>query len=85
MPRIKKTKVIEFGAEPDFIVKPLAVPTEAKPWYKSWTVWFNVAILILGTVNEFAKIIPISPEIVASAAALGNLLLRIKTVMPVKF
>ena len=56
-----------------------------KKWYKSLTVWFNVAILILTSVNEFAKILPIPPEYVTLALTVGNLLLRIKTSLPVKF
>lgn len=56
-----------------------------KKWFQSWTVWFNVAILVLTSVNEFAKILPIPPEYVTLALTVGNLLLRIKTSLPVKF
>lgn len=62
----------------------MAIEVEKK-WYKSLTIWFNVVIIVLASINEFAKIIPIPPEYVILAQTIGNLLLRIKTSLPVKF
>lgn len=64
-----------------------SIPTPApeKKWFQSWTVWFNVAVLVLTSVNEFAKVLPIPAELVTLALTVGNLLLRIKTTLPVKF
>jgi len=50
-----------------------------KKWYESWTVWFNIAILAIATINELAKIVPISAEVMGMVGVIGNLLLRIKT------
>ena len=54
-----------------------------KAWYTSWTVWFNVALLIVTTINGLAQIVPISPTVIAYVAAVGNFLLRFKTLLPV--
>ena len=54
---------------------------ETKKWYQSWTIWFNIAMLVIATINELAKIVPISPVILGDITVLGNILLRFKTVM----
>jgi hypothetical protein len=50
-----------------------------KPIYKSWTLWFNLAMLVVTTMNELAKIVPISPEFMGYVTIAGNILLRFKT------
>ena len=54
-------------------------PAVAKPFYKSLTVWFNVASLALGLVVGLSEYVPIPPEVVAMVVAAGNVLLRFKT------
>jgi hypothetical protein len=54
-----------------------------KKWYQSWTVWFNIALLAVATIGELSQIIPISPQVIAYVAFVGNLLLRIKTMQPI--
>ncbi|MEF3692227.1 MAG: hypothetical protein V3574_04215 [Candidatus Moraniibacteriota bacterium] len=56
-----------------------------KKWYQSWTVWFNVAMLAVATINELAQIVPISAEFLSIVAVIGNLLLRIKTTQEIYF
>jgi hypothetical protein len=53
---------------------------ETKIWYKSVTVWFNVALLLVATVTQLSQIVPLSPELVAVIATVGNALLRFKTI-----
>lgn len=55
-----------------------------KKWYQSWTVWFNLALLVVAFSSEVVKIIPSSPEIVSFIALIGNFLLRFKTIMPIE-
>ena len=50
-----------------------------KPFWKSWTVWFNVALLAIDFINQLAKIIPIPLSTLALVGILGNILLRFKT------
>lgn len=50
---------------------------EVKKWYKSWTVWFNLLVLALGSANDIAKIVPIPTDYAIKAVVLGNLLLRV--------
>ena len=52
---------------------------QTKKWYQSWTVWFNLALFIVTTINELAKIVPIPASIIADVALVGNFLLRFKT------
>ena len=56
-----------------------------KKWYQSWTIWFNIAMLVIATINELAKIIPISPAVLANVTIFGNILLRFKTTMGIIF
>lgn len=55
-----------------------------KKWYKSWTVWFNVAVLLVGFIGELSMVVPIPSEIMVAVAAFGNLLLRVKTITGLK-
>ena len=50
-----------------------------KPIIKSWTIWFNLAMLAITTINELAKIVPISPEFMGYVTIAGNILLRFRT------
>jgi len=50
-----------------------------KKWYQSWTVWFNLGLLTVATINELSQIIPISSDFLANVAIIGNIILRLKT------
>lgn len=51
----------------------------SKPWYTSWTIWFNV-IFALGTfIDTIAPIVPFPSWFLVGAAAVSNILLRFKT------
>ena len=52
---------------------------QTKPWYNSWTVWFNVVLATIAFIQSLSGIVPIPANIVASVAIIGNLLLRFKT------
>lgn len=56
-----------------------------KKWYQSWTVWFNLGLLTVATINEVAQIIPMSAEFLSVVAVIGNLLLRVKTTSEIYF
>ena len=56
---------------------------EAKKWYKSWTIWANVALIVIDAVNQMAGIMPIPPAVITSIGVVGNILLRFKTDSPV--
>lgn len=50
-----------------------------KQWYKSWTVWFNIALLAIDVINQLAKIVPLPPGFLVLVGGFGNVLLRLKT------
>ena len=52
---------------------------QTKPWYFSWTIWFNVLILLLVFLNSVSAFIPFPTSFVMEMTALLNLLLRLKT------
>ena len=56
---------------------------DSKKWYQSYTIWFNLAMFIIATINELAKIVPISSAILGDITVVGNILLRFKTVLPI--
>lgn len=57
---------------------------EGKYWYKSWTVWFNIILILTATVQEISKMVPLPPEFLVYITLLGNLILRIvKTKNPI--
>lgn len=60
----------------------IATILSAKKWYTSWTLWFNVAILLIGFIQQLAAYVPIPAEILAYVATIGNFLLRFKTNKP---
>lgn len=57
---------------------------ESKKWYKSWTIWFNVALVVIDFINALAQVIPIPPGILSAVGSVGNILLRFKTSLPIK-
>ena len=54
-----------------------------KPWYASWTIWFNVAIFLVGVVNQLGQIIPLPTQVLVYVGIVGNVLLRFKTAVPI--
>ena len=50
-----------------------------KQWYQSWTIWFNIIIVIATTINELAQIVPIDPRLIEGVTLIGNVMLRFKT------
>jgi len=50
-----------------------------KPWYQSWTIWFNLLVFAIAVIHQLAGIIPISPVVLGYADVIGNILLRFKT------
>lgn len=57
---------------------------ESKKWYLSWTVWFNIALLAVATINQFNEIVPLSPVFLGYVGVIGNFLLRFKTTVGIK-
>lgn len=57
---------------------------EHKQWYKSSTVWFNLAFILAAAINEAIKAIDIPAEQVTVLLSITNLILRFKTVLPIK-
>lgn len=55
---------------------------ENKIWYKSWTIWFNLVVIVLDAINAVAGIIPIPAGVMSYVTTIGNLLLRFKTTKP---
>ena len=51
----------------------------SKKWYKSWTVWFNLALALIAFVQQVAVDVPLPPEFLVYLAVAGNFLLRFKT------
>ena len=50
-----------------------------KPWFKSWTIWFNIVLLLVSLITGLADIIPLPAQFVAIIVLVGNLALRFKT------
>lgn len=50
-----------------------------KKWYKSWTIWFNLALLAVEVIGQINLIVPLPPELIVWAGLAGNFLLRFKT------
>lgn len=67
------------------------VELNSKPWWKSKTIWYNVAITLVATANEMAPVVDILDPTVADtirpflimALAVGNTVLRVVTTKPV--
>ena len=56
-----------------------------KKWYYSWTVWFNIVVLVVAFLSQLAEIIPLSPAFLSGLGVVGNLILRLKTDTGIKF
>lgn len=54
----------------------------AKSWHQSKTVWFNIIVALLALVHIHG--IPIPPQVILYVTAVGNIILRIMTVGPLK-
>ena len=57
---------------------------ENKKWYQSWTVWFNLLLLLVDVVNQLNNIVPLPAGFLTLVGSLGNLFLRFKTALPIK-
>lgn len=57
---------------------------ETKKWYQSWTIWFNLVMLLVTFVTQLGTILPIPVTYIAAATTVGNLALRFKTVMGIE-
>ena len=54
-----------------------------KKWYKSWTVWYNIALIVVDVVNQIAQFIPLPAGVLTLVGSIGNILLRFKTIQPI--
>jgi Mg2+/citrate symporter len=57
---------------------------EKKPFYKSWTVWFNVILILVDAINQISQFVPMPAGFLTMVGALGNLVLRFKTFQGIK-
>ena len=61
----------------------LTVTTQpvSKPWYQSWTVWFNITQMLGSAAQLVLTVIPVSPVTPAALLIVGaaSLLLRFKS------
>lgn len=55
----------------------------AKPLWKSWTVWFNVLAGVYASLEAAGVIAALPAHVQAIIVIVGNLLLRLKTSQPV--
>lgn len=65
-------------------------PPNTKPWYRSWTVWFNVIALAFTAAEAAVPVLrPVLGErlyaITLAVVIAGNLILRAKTVQGIVF
>tara|TARA_Y100000310_G_scaffold83357_1_gene80010 strand:- start:540 stop:725 length:186 start_codon:yes stop_codon:yes gene_type:complete len=51
----------------------------SKKWYKSWTMWANIAAIVAFAVADVMELIPGSASYAGYVISIGNLALRIKT------
>ncbi len=56
---------------------------EKKSISSSWTVWFNVILIIIGAITQISQTIYIDPEVMTYIATFGNIILRLKTTQPI--
>lgn len=56
----------------------------AKKWYQSLTVWANLLVLIGVGLQTYTCADPIDPRLQAGIVVLVNLILRLKTGMPIE-
>lgn len=50
-----------------------------KPWYTSWTIWFNVIFALVTFISSLSAFIPFPPEVIVIIGTVANILLRFKT------
>lgn len=55
------------------------VVKNSKSWWKSKTLWFNLIVLLMGSVQLYADTYPVPPEVLGLILGIGNLLLRFVT------
>lgn len=58
------------------------MPT-SKPFYQSWTLWFNVGMAVYEVFKDFGVFEGLPPEVSAVVLLIGNILLRLKTTQAV--
>lgn len=54
---------------------------QTKQWYQSVTVWFNIVMILVATIQSLSSFIPLNPEFLLYVAGAGNFFLRFKTVI----
>ena len=55
----------------------------SKKWYQSWTIWANLAIVIIEGLNQINQFIALPPGFMVTLATGLNVLLRFKTNKPI--
>lgn len=55
-----------------------------KPFWKSWTIWLNVGLLLLEFINSLGQYVPVPPGVLAMTGNLANIILRFKTSQPIE-
>ena len=53
----------------------------SKPFYQSWTLWFNFAIALVAFLTTVFQLFPVDPRYLVAVASFGNMLLRFKTIV----
>lgn len=53
-------------------------------WWKSKTLWFNIITVGLAILQLVPGIYPVPPEVLTFVLGVGNILLRLVTVGPIK-
>ena len=54
---------------------------EKKKWWKSITLWVNVAVIILEALNQILQLVPVPAGVTTYVVTGLNILLRFKTKM----
>ena len=57
---------------------------QQKEWYKSKTLWLNIAVIVLGAAMEVFKLFPNAAQLSLVVAGLLNFALRLKTEQGIK-
>jgi hypothetical protein len=50
-----------------------------KPFYKSWTLWFNILMAVAMAIQAVSPYLPVPAWLLADATIFANFLLRLKT------
>ena len=53
---------------------------KSKKWYTSKTIWFNIIVLLMGSLRLISDVYAIPPEVLGLVFGIGNLVLRFLTV-----